>query len=134
MTKTFVVQVLAVVLTVILLDQFTKWWWQTRQTVTFNQDVAWSIPIALPPLVLTLALTAVVFLLAVGLRRFWSQHLILTGLFFGAALSNLIDRWWFGAVRDWLQWPIIGVTGNLADLALTLAVLTIIWREIKSVA
>lgn len=47
---------------------------------------------------------------------------IFTGLFIGGAVSNIIDRIYFGGVRDWFPIPFVGLRNNLADWAIFLAV------------
>lgn len=56
------------------------------------------------------------------------------GIFFGAAVSNLVDRVALGGVRDWLPVPGFHLTNNLADwmMALALLWLGVQWRHGKA--
>lgn len=51
------------------------------------------------------------------------------GLVLGGGLANLVDRWRFGLVRDYLVFRHLPAF-NLADLAIVIGVGLIIWQEI----
>jgi lipoprotein signal peptidase len=52
-------------------------------------------------------------------------------LFLAGATSNLIDRFVFGGVRDWLSWPVFNFSNNLADIWITLGFSGIIYDELR---
>lgn len=54
---------------------------------------------------------------------------LMMNFFWAGAVSNLIDRFIFGGVRDWWRWPILGFSNNLADVWITLGLLGIIYFE-----
>lgn len=51
------------------------------------------------------------------------QYPVSAGIFFGAALSNILDRVLYGAVRDWMPIPGTTVVNNLADWLLFISVI-----------
>lgn len=48
-------------------------------------------------------------------RKEWLNNPVASGLFFGGAVSNILDRMFFGAVKDWIKIPLFGIYNNLAD-------------------
>ena len=106
---------------VVLADQLTKsFFWQGE---TVNRGVAfgwwpadwwWLVGVGL------------VFL------GFWwlAKESVATAVVLGGGVSNLVDRWRFGGVRDWFSfgfWPAF----NLADLAVCLGVVWFLGKLIK---
>lgn len=59
-------------------------------------------------------------------RELYLQSPIATGIFFGGAVSNILDRLLYGGVRDFLPVPILNVHNNIADWAIVLA-LALAW-------
>lgn len=72
----------------------------------------------------------VVLLGVVGLMGwgYWRRAPVVTGLFLGGAVANLIDRLIWGGVRDWLPIPFTGLLNNLADWAIAAAVVMLCAR------
>lgn len=70
-----------------------------------------------------------IMIVLLGLRYgyFWAKHPVATGLFFGGAFSNLIDRLVLGGVRDWIPVPFLPFQNNLADLAIWVSLAMMIW-------
>jgi lipoprotein signal peptidase len=56
-------------------------------------------------------------------------HPRVIGLFLGGAVSNIIDRVFFAGVRDWMTLPVLMVKNNMADWAIFLAVVWLLWAE-----
>jgi len=54
----------------------------------------------------------------------------LSGIFFGAGISNIVDRLFFGGVRDWLLIPVVGWRNNVADYLLFVVVGIIVTKEL----
>ncbi len=71
----------------------------------------------------------IVLIIAITILYWWSCDLwsrvspLSRGIFFGAAVSNLVDRIALGGVRDWIFIPVLGLSNNLADWFLFLALL-----------
>ncbi len=138
-----------VAIATVLLDQLTKWWavaeLRGRERIDVLGDLL-GLRFVLNPgaalgtaagytIVLSLVAVAVVITLLVIARRlrdpWWAAGL---GLFLGGALGNLIDRLFRepsflrGHVVDFIDYAGFFV-GNVADIALTLAAVVIIWRS-----
>lgn len=70
-------------------------------------------------------------LIAVGYRfgkTLFQISPIATGFFFGAGVSNLLDRLLLGGVRDFLPVPILGVQNNLADWVIFVCLIFFLWQ------
>ncbi|AIH03655.1 signal peptidase II [Thermodesulfobacterium commune] len=146
---------------VFLLDRLTKFWF-INLTYPGNQDVwqvlpginlvkVWNKGVAfglfakdsflgtLGLIFLNLILLALIF--------FWAKHkaykpetkteIIGLGLIFGGGVSNLLDRLVFGAVFDFIDlyvknfhWPAF----NIADIAITLGLFILIYKQLKHVS
>jgi len=129
----------------IVLDQLTKW------VVTSTMEVGRSIPVfpffslthirntgagfgilqgqnTIFILVALIAIVAIVLMMKKILEKHHTT--VFATLILGGAAGNLIDRLVYGSVTDFLNfsfWPAF----NLADAALTIGVLGLIWMEIR---
>lgn len=65
---------------------------------------------------------AVIVFLWYQFRKTWLEYPAVAGMFFGAGLGNVVDRVWYGSVRDWLPVPGTAITNNLADWMLFIAI------------
>jgi signal peptidase II len=127
-----------VALTVVVIDQLTKWWavntldtrdidlfWTLRFHLSFNSGMAFSQGEGLGPVIGVVALVVIVGLV-LSMRRADSRLMeFAVGLIVGGAIGNVIDRlfrspgWLRGSVVDFIdfQWfPIF----NVADMAITI--------------
>lgn len=130
----------AVAAAVVLADQIIKWWavgvlgdepYGIEILSFFNLVLVWNKGISfgifgggsLPPWLLAAIALAVTLALAIWLRKAETRLLALAiGLVIGGAVGNVIDRFRFGAVADFLDfhwgayhWPAF----NLADAAIS---------------
>jgi lipoprotein signal peptidase len=71
----------------------------------------------------TIIVILVALAIAWGLRSYWQKHPLWAGIFFGAVISNLIDRLIYGSVVDWLKIPGLDLRNNLADIAVVAVML-----------
>jgi signal peptidase II len=139
--------VLGLAATVFVADQLTKTWALARLDAThpvvvipdlfhlvlvMNAGVAFGIFAGVPPqwrwIVTLFSLTALALLASLAFRilpRGSVLARVAIGLVFGGAAGNLLDRWRFGAVVDFLDvfwrtyhWPAF----NVADSAITVGV------------
>jgi len=53
------------------------------------------------------------------------------GLFFGGAVSNLLDRFIYGGVRDFLPIPLTNLSNNLADWAIVIGIGLILVQSLR---
>lgn len=127
-------------ITVIALDQWTKWWAFNATTPgetinvlpgisigqTRNEGIAFGLFAGRPWLVFGLmgvALTVLVFSYAKHRQRpvLW----LATGLLLGGAIGNAIDRISLGYVRDFIEVPRFP-SFNIADVAITAGVVILV--------
>lgn len=138
-----------VAIAVVVIDQLTKWWavqqLAGRDPITLVGDLL-SLRFVLNPgaalgtaagytivlSVVAIAVTVALVVIAPRLRDVgWAVGL---GLFLGGAVGNLIDRLFRepafleGHVVDFIDYAGFFV-GNVADIALTVAAVVIIWRS-----
>lgn len=83
--------------------------------VQFNDGISLNLLSGVAPEVLTIVTLLILVGLWYAFAETWKESPVLAGTFFGAGLSNIFDRVWYGAVRDWLPIPGTTVTNNLAD-------------------
>lgn len=123
-------KLLVTVVLVILLDQISKNYAQTKWSVVCNKGIAFGI--GLPDLfgiVAALIVLVLVLILYLVVREKKTFSVIGLSLIFAGGLSNLVDRLTLGCVRDFIDfkiWP----SFNLADSAITLGVAIIMLRII----
>ncbi len=121
----------SLVVGVVLLDQFSKYVVATEGgIVVINQGISFGWRPAGEWL--TIGLLAVVGLLLILAQRYWRRAPNTSGLFFGGVFSNLLDRFFFGGVRDWLPLPGLGLYNNLADWAIAMAVILLIYQALRT--
>jgi lipoprotein signal peptidase len=84
-------------------------------SVQFNSGVSLNVFSGIAPELLTIVTLLILVGLWYAFAETWKESPVLAGTFFGAGLSNILDRAWYGAVRDWLPIPGTTVTNNLAD-------------------
>ncbi|MCH7555668.1 MAG: signal peptidase II [Proteobacteria bacterium] len=138
---------LAVASVIVIADQIIKWWaigllaeqpYGIEVLPFFNLVLVWNQGISfgifggglLPPWLLGGVALAVALALVIWLRKAETRLLAATiGLVIGGALGNVVDRFRFGAVADFLDfhwagyhWPAF----NLADAAISVGVVILL--------
>lgn len=112
---------------IVLLDQGTKY---LSPTYTLNPGISFGL---FQSGILTALLGVILLGIAVKFgRQFLQVSEVATGIFFGASLSNILDRILFGGVRDFLPVPLLSVQNNLADWAIILSLLWLFFRMHKT--
>lgn len=91
-------------------------------SVQLNSGVSLNMLSGVAPEILTIGTLLILAGLWYAFSNTWKESPVLAGTFFGAGLSNIFDRVWYGAVRDWLPIPGTSVTNNLADWLIFLSV------------
>jgi lipoprotein signal peptidase len=111
------------VLALILVDWLSKEFFSDLGMVVLNRGSSFGFvdSVFLPVLSLGLSLF---FLIT------WLKETSRSGLAFlmAGAWGNTIDRMLFGAVRDFIQYPFIDLTGNLADIYLVVGLGLLVWE------
>ncbi len=108
----------------IIIDLLSKEFFESRRLVFYNQGISFSMGSGSYLPLLSLVLSLFFLLLWMCLPRKWGLTILLAG-----AWGNTIDRFWFGAVRDFITYPVIGISGNLADLYLIIGAGLMVWEE-----
>lgn len=111
-------------------DRITKLLAIAYTTPILNQKGAWSLGGNL-----NWSLTALMLLL---LLIWWSKKAspssqLWLGLMIGAGMGNLLDRVVYGGVIDFIYYPFLSVSGNLADIWLTVAAVGLVFTERRRV-
>lgn len=107
--------------------------------VTFNTGVAWSLFAHAPThfrwLIMAAIIAVVAFLIHHMIER-WHKHKALWGevIVLGGACGNIIDRFWHGAVVDFIVvhyksyvWPVF----NVADIAVVCGVFIMLITQLR---
>ena len=133
--KTTFFYVLVVLIT--LIDQLTKYWMSTytgrMSFLSWHENYGISFGIELPA---TLAVTLIIGFILILLYLFFSSYqypfIYYLGLVFslGGGISNLVDRFSFGFVRDFISISILPVF-NLADVSIVIGVILIIMGVLR---
>jgi len=96
-----------------------------------NPNIALSIP--LKGILFYFLLTIVLFWLVLRLIKSYQQKNLVDiaclGLILVGAFSNLLDRWKYGAVIDYLDLSFMAVF-NIADIMILMGIIVLIWRII----
>jgi signal peptidase II len=106
-------------------DQWTKAQFFSSYLFTVNTGVSLRFGESLPNFLVIGLLMIVLLAVSWLLRQIWHKNPVALGLLWGGALGNLVDRIWWGGVRDWWTVPLWGVKNNLADWAIFGAVVMI---------
>ena len=97
----------------------------------YNSGVAFGMLTSVPPWLLVVGVALLIGGLIAGV---WSGQLSppwpAVGLLLGGAVANLIDRAADGRVTDFID-PIRWPAFNLADVAITVGVVLILWRSMR---
>lgn len=103
-------------LLIIILDQSSKYFASYFGfNTTLNTGISLNLLSSLSASLLgLLSIIFIVFVFSL-FKKDWLKYPIASVLFFGGAVSNIIDRIIFGGVRDWLGIPFTSIDNNLAD-------------------
>lgn len=124
------VSVFSAFLFALIADQVTKHLAGVQGLVQINTGISFGL---LSGFGLTLLLIVVfVVFYQWSCPRWQKPYPILTGLFLGGAMSNIVDRLVLGGVRDFLPVPFTGISNNLADWFIVGSLGLILMRELSS--
>jgi len=116
---------------VIGVDQATKWWVSQVGSMNSNTGLAFGLGQWLDARSLAFCLLVLIVAVTWKTRQELGKQPVVAGLFLGGAVSNIIDRLISGGVKDWLTLPGLPLTNNLADWAITLALVIGLYEYIK---
>ena len=117
---------------VVLFDQVSKWWverlgWE----IILNQGVSWGMGREVNGWIWIMIISiSLIIIYVYGMKFKKMSELFIWGSLWGGGVSNLIDRVIWGGVRDW-----IGVVSwfawfNIADVAVSVAIVGIVGNYI----
>jgi lipoprotein signal peptidase len=104
--------------------------WATQQNLV-HLNTGWSFSLAADWTYAVVISGVVMVMLAWFGRSWWRAYPRLAGLFWAGVVANMIDRVFFGGVRDWLPIPGLGLYNNLADWYITAALLALVSYEVR---
>lgn len=113
----------------VLLDQTSKFSAARYHLILINHGVSFNYGEHLPPFALQIVLLTVLVVVMLIARDFWQRYPWIAGIFFGAAVSNVVDRWFFGGVRDWISLPFVTVKNNIADIIIFSVIVYVFFLE-----
>lgn len=125
-------QSLIIATAVVTVDQLSKAVAAQYGVVTLNTGVSFGLLGSNDQLVATAIFVGFAVLGILALQLYCKKYPLAIGLFLGGAVANLIDRFLFNGVRDWLPVVILPVKNNLADWAIFAAVVLLFiseWRR-----
>lgn len=113
--------------TVLLIDQATKFIANKFGLISINTGISFGMFSSDHPVLSVLLLLVMGVIVSALIQQHWHKHPISTGLFVGGAISNIADRIARGGVRDWLPVGPLPLRNNLADWAIFVAAILVIY-------
>ena len=114
---------------IITIDQLSKYFADLTHLVMVNTGISFGVGTAASPFFLTGMLGVILLVVMMGFWSVWLKYPMAAGLFFGGGLSNLLDRIFYQGVRDWLTVPFLHLSNNLADWAIVIGLVIVIFTE-----
>ncbi len=125
-------QFLSTFISIIFLDQFTKYLATQASISQLNRGISLGLISANNQIVLTTVLIFVMLALWLSQKKLWQKYPVVSGLLFGGAVSNIVDRVLFKGVIDWLPVPGFNLVNNIGDWSISLALAAILLLELRS--
>jgi len=100
---------------------------QTDQHISLNKGISFGW-FETHPVIMILLVAGIFFFYCYSFFDTILKFPVWNGLFLGGAAANILDRLIFGAVRDWLTLPFVGLQNNFADWAIFIGMLGIIGK------
>jgi len=120
---------LVVAIGVVIVDQLSKYEAAQYGLESLNTGISFGLLGDQSQFVSSAILVSFAVLGILAIKHYTKFHPKLIGLFIGGALSNILDRFLFGGVRDWLPVPILQMKNNVADWAIFVAVILLLYYE-----
>jgi len=121
---------------VIFIDQVSKAFANAQGWVTLNKGISFGMGSELVSnerlISFIFAVFLLVMVLAVGVWL-WKEQGFSLGLqlFLGGAISNILDRFLFGGVRDWMPIPFLDLHNNIADYCVVIGLVMVMFLSKK---
>lgn len=115
----------------ILTDQLSKWWAVQFSYSQLNYGGVFGIGQGWGWLMVISFLLLCITIYVVTRKNIVGMELIAWGVIIGAGFSNLIDRFLWGGVWDWIVYPVVNVVGNVADVYLGIGFILLLYFEFK---
>lgn len=116
-----------VIIVVVVVDQVSKMLAESKGMVMINEGGVFGL---LPHWGWLLVLPVILLVVLISWWR--SNDVFIRGalvLIIGGGISNLIDRFVYGGVRDFIYYPGLAVYGNVADIFLAVGLVLIVWYQ-----
>lgn len=116
-----------VMLMVVVVDQVSKILAESKGVVVINEGGVFGL---LPHWGWLWLLPVILLIVVISWWR--SNDVFIRGalvLIIGGGISNLIDRFVYGGVRDFIYYPGLAVYGNVADIFLAIGLLLVVWHQ-----
>jgi lipoprotein signal peptidase len=124
-------------LLILLVDQGSKWWARGAGLVSVNRGVSFGVGEGVGRVFFSLISFMVLVALFRLFQTIWKKYFWMFGFLSGAAISNVVDRWVWGGVQDFLPIPLTHLQNNLADWVIFLSLVAVLLLhsiQIKRVA
>ena len=124
-----------IILACILIEHVSRYLFRDFITLSYNPGVALDILRGNPGLALTLSIVCLV--IAIFMCIFLSVNKFMRlgmAMIIGGALSNLLERIFFGHVIDWIPMIVINYSCNLADIEISLGALIFILTSYETLS
>lgn len=123
--------------TIIMIDRFTKYWaYRYCDALVINRGMAWGVghhASSVPFILITLCIIAIVgYMSWYTYRRMGTYPVIGECMVIAGALSNVIDRFVYAGVVDFIAVSCAGwnfPVFNIADSAIVIGVLIMLWTH-----
>lgn len=110
----------------LIIDQFTKYLASFFGLVIINSGISFGF-FSGTRLDIILAICWVGFWLILGKTK--AKFPLATGMVLGGAVSNIIDRFLWGGVRDFIPLPPFVIRNNLADWMIVCGLVYMLWKS-----
>ena len=108
----------------LVIDLVSKWWVRSRGEFVANQGIAFGVEFS--SWFVWVGILVLVYIMWVRIKS------VEWGWLFVGGLANLMDRFLWGSVMDWIRIPGIEMWFNLADLYINVGIAWVLGRELAN--
>jgi lipoprotein signal peptidase len=110
----------------VVLDQASKLLAHLQGLVVLNPGVSFGLLFQVPYQILSSVILVILLAGVVLWQKYLSRTKWAAVWFFAGGISNVVDRFLVGAVRDWLSVPLLGNKNNLADWFIFIGIMVVV--------